>query len=453
MDRPSAPLELLAAAASPVYLIDSHWRLTLVNQALADWVEAPVEQLVGRRLAYHSEPLQDGAPNCLADLCPPPGAWLGEETRCVVEVQRADRRVRRRRFRFLTLLTSQNEPLGLLAWGEPRDLSPGEPTEPAGGSWSDELHRQVRQFRRERAAALALDPLIGSSTAARQAAALVQIALRSGCDLLVLGPPGSGQQRVACAVHYADRKNDAVLWRFDCVGLPLGELEHLLAKASPPCTLLAANIDHLGAESQQLLARTLDRQQGGVRLLATMDTHGPVGSGAPEQLPLDPSLAAKLSLRVCLPALAERLEDLPALAQLFVERENAAQPEGGKQLAGFDSAALQRLTSYAWPGDVAQLAVVVATAYATAKGPWITASDLPPTFRHSQVAAATRPAPPEPVDLDSLLRSVERELIDRAIEQAGGNRSEAARLLGMTRARLYRRIESFEADPASEGDP
>jgi DNA-binding NtrC family response regulator len=98
------------------------------------------------------------------------------------------------------------------------------------------------------------------------------------------------------------------------------------------------------------------------------------------------------------------------------------------------------LDAYAWPGNLDELARVVAEAHRRVEGPQVGAGDLPDRIRLAAEAAAYPPRPEETIVLDEFLAGVERELIRRALAQAKGNKAKAARLLGMTRPRLYRRL-------------
>ena len=102
---------------------------------------------------------------------------------------------------------------------------------------------------------------------------------------------------------------------------------------------------------------------------------------------------------------------------------------------------LDRLALYSWPGNVGQLALVLAEAHRAAAGPLIHERDLPRSFRLATEAQPSAPARSQPrIVLDDFLRQIERELIERALRQAKGNKSRAAKLLGTTRPRLYRRM-------------
>ncbi len=137
------------------------------------------------------------------------------------------------------------------------------------------------------------------------------------------------------------------------------------------------------------------------------------------------------------PPLASRPEDIAPLAQHFVEELNAA---GERQIGGFTSEALDRLAAYAWPGETIELADIVRSSYERAEGPLIGVGDLPKRLTYADDAQRHAPASLETIDLDRFLGEMERELLQRALAQAKGNKTIAARLLGLSRPRLYRRL-------------
>jgi DNA-binding NtrC family response regulator len=165
---------------------------------------------------------------------------------------------------------------------------------------------------------------------------------------------------------------------------------------------------------------------------------------------LHPLLAAAVgTLVIRLPPLAERREDIPLAIQLAVEELNA---ERKRQFRGFSPAAVDALVAYSWPGNLAELRRIVAEAVDRATAPEITLADLP--RRLDQAAAvARRPArADEPIVLAEFLTGIERQLIERALAQAKGNKARAARLLGLTRPRLYRRMVQLGLEAGTEQD-
>jgi DNA-binding NtrC family response regulator len=192
-----------------------------------------------------------------------------------------------------------------------------------------------------------------------------------------------------------------------------------------PGTLLLLEVDRLPAEAQQELAGFF--KLPGIEV-PTLATTGGSLSRLVRTGKFNSDLACALStLVITLPPLAKRSADVPLLAQFFLEEANA---DGGKQLSGFSTEALDRLCAYAWPRNVTELAEVVRQAHAAAAGPRVQLADLPPVVHHAAVAQARPRRAAAPIRLDEF----------RALVQARGNKTKAAQLLGIHRTRLIRRL-------------
>jgi two-component system response regulator FlrC len=149
---------------------------------------------------------------------------------------------------------------------------------------------------------------------------------------------------------------------------------------------------------------------------------------------------------VCLPPLRERRDDILTLAEAFLEELG---PSVGRPAAGIAKDAREALLAYPWPGNVRELRNVLERATILCDGGLVTSEHLPREVadRPAPVAAAAPIASdPAPVlDLDS----VDRAAIVNALAAAGKNRSQAARLLGITRQQLYHRLKKFGLEEAS----
>jgi len=124
----------------------------------------------------------------------------------------------------------------------------------------------------------------------------------------------------------------------------------------------------------------------------------------------------------------------------MLEDVNAA---GGPQFSGFRAEAMDQLVMYPWRGNFDELRTVIQQAARRATSPLIGPNDLPDALHHAARAAAHQRRAPEPIVLDQYLERIEAELIRRALKRSKGNRARAARLLGISRARLLRRIEQL----------
>jgi len=436
--------KLLNSVAQPIYVLDDEQTLVFCNRACLDWVGRTAEELQGRRCAYHSNPEVSGLEAVAAGLCPPPPAMAGREMSGTVACLAADGRLCRRRARFLPLLSDPEEVIGLVAVVDPEDLPESETAAAASPTEAARLHEQIRSFRHQAAARWSPDRLLGESPAMCRARAQIALAAGSEASVLVVGPPGSGRQHVAHSIHYARRGGSSgSLVPLACSVLGAELIRSTVAaladrRPSPEQpgrgTLLLNDADQLPAEVQAELAEVFSGKSFPLRLIAT--ARRPLLELPREGYRED--LAAVLSTVVIeLPPLSERRGDLPMLAQLFLEEANQ---RSTKQVAGFSPEALDRLDQYPWPGNVDELAQVVARAHQRAEGPQIGVADLPERIHLAADAAAHPRRSPETIVLDEFLGRIERELIRRAMARAKGNKTRAAKLLGMTRPRLYRRL-------------
>jgi DNA-binding NtrC family response regulator len=268
---------------------------------------------------------------------------------------------------------------------------------------------------------------------------------------VIAGPVGSGREHIARTIHVGDSPDTAgTLLPLACGSCDAESLQTAVfdflrrargQEAQEAGTILLLDADSLSGEAQSELQAFCRVPTFTVRTIATARSSLLQLAAQGEFLP---ELAHVLSpLLIELPAVRDRPEDIPLLAQRFVEDFNAL---GGKQLAGLNSAAMDRLASLPWAGNVEELVSVVHAACQNASGVWISESDLPPRVR-AVVSAGSHPRrPTEQIRLDEFLQEVERELIERAMKRARGNKAKAARLLGVSRPRLLRRLTQLGFD-------
>lgn len=440
---PSSDLvRLLDASTRPVYALDRERRIVFANAACRAWWDDA--DLLGQVCSYHSQPDEQGHVPLAGLLCPPPEAFLGQTCSAMVDLSRPEESGRAWSMLFVPLTgMGSSEVSGVVAIG----TAPAEGgNQPAVDDDADSrrLHACLQSFRARQRDRFQINRLVGETAAMRRVRAQVALAAGSQASVLIVGPPGSGRQHVARSIHYARPTESAgPLLPLACAALTAELLQASvrgLARTSPgqptkTATLVLADADQMPPEAQAELAGLLHYGELPIRIVSTArqplaDLTGPGRFRA--------DLACQLStLVVEIPSLVERMDDLPLLAQAFVEQENA---RGGKQLSGFTSAALDSLAEYRWPGNVDELERTVAEAHARAEGSQIQPRDLPARLPLASEALRLRPAAEKTIVLETFLAEIERELVERAMRRARGNKTKAARLLGMTRPRLYRRL-------------
>jgi len=179
-----------------------------------------------------------------------------------------------------------------------------------------------------------------------------------------------------------------------------------------------------------------------------------------DQMVADGTFRADLYFRLAvvpvkLPALRDRGDDIDLIADLCVSR---ARERTGRNIEGMDASARAALRSYRWPGNVRELAHLIERSVLLARRPKLAAADLrlpgapatksaastsTPAVAHVQAIAITKAVDIDTLDLKAALERLERQLIDRALDKASGNRTEAAALLGLNRTTLVEKLRKY----------
>jgi DNA-binding NtrC family response regulator len=443
--------KLLDDSVAPIYVLDDQRRIVFCNTACARWTRTKAQDLIGQQCVYHSPIDHSQSASIAAGLCPPPKVFSGQPQVAVVRSTGKDGRLVYRRGHFLPLGDGQDESAEVIAILAAQDCSA---VDPAPATESDALlHDQVHRFRMQLAGRFRPDSLIGNNPAIGRARTQIELARSVATSVLILGPGGSGKEHVAKAIHYG-RSEFGDLVPLACAVLEANLLRSTLRALALKSevtaketlgTLLLGDVDCMPLEVQADLYELLRANSLKMRVLATAarPLTTPISEGK-----FSLELACMLNtITIELPPLAERIEDLPLLAQAFLEEVNAG---ATKQVGGFSPEALDRLAAYAWPGNVDELAEIVRQSHERAQAGEVAARDLPDQIQWAADAASYPPRKDETIVLEEFLARVEKELITRAMRRAKGNKSKAAKLLGLTRPRLYRRLIQLGLEQAAE---
>lgn len=299
--------------------------------------------------------------------------------------------------------------------------------------------------------------------------AQVEVAAASTANVLIRGARGSGRSRVAKAIHYHVSGDwEIPLLPVQCDSLTddlwtrtLDRVRPARASGERP-TVLLENLEAMSAEHQALFLNAMQQNLVNARIVASIsaakwasadgkdDEVGNASDGA--QASIDSKLLNWIStIEMHIPRLIDRLEDLPILAQYFLEGCNR---NSSKQVGSLRGDALDLLALYSWPGELEQLREAIEAAHAACTAHVIVAADLPSILHQAAQAASHVRRKPEPIVLEELLAAIEKEAIERTLSETRGNKSEAAALLGMTRPRFYRRLVQLGMiSPEAAGDP
>jgi two-component system response regulator PilR (NtrC family) len=318
--------------------------------------------------------------------------------------------------------------------------------------------------------------ITGRSQAIKKTLDLVDRIATSRTSVLVTGESGTGKERVARRIHELSERAEKPFLVINCGALPenlmeselfghekgafTGASERTLGvfREADGGTVMLDEVGELPGPLQVKLLRVLQeravRPVGAakeipidVRLLAATnrDIENDVKSGAFRQ-----DLYYRINvIRVELPPLRERRDDIPLLAEEFIRRFSA---EMGKQLRGFTADAMRALMRYEYPGNVRELENVLERAATLAGSAMIGLGDLPEEL--SGLAGGATPQlltlPEDGCELDDVLREVERRLLLEALERTGGVRTQAAKLLGISFRSFRYRLEKQSLDAGDQ---
>lgn len=328
------------------------------------------------------------------------------------------------------------------------------------------LREEVKRLRIEAGRAPRFDTLVGGSAAMREVYDLIDRIADTDTTVLISGESGTGKEVVARAIHDHSRRRAGPFVAINCAAIPETLLESELfghtkgaftdARAAAPGLFVRAShgtlfLDEIGDMPlglQPKLLRVLQervvRPVGGheefpldVRVIAATnrDLESAVEEGRFRQ-----DLYYRINVvHVPLPPLRARPSDVLPLAQHFL---GIFASRTDKRVTGIAAPAAEKLAAYAWPGNVRELQNCMERAVALTRFEQIVADDLPEKirdYRRSHVLV-TSDDPSELVPLEE----VERRYIARVMEAVAGNKTAAARILGIDRKRLYRMLERLD---------
>jgi len=341
------------------------------------------------------------------------------------------------------------------------------------------LRHEVKRLRQVVDSMQGFSELVGESPVMHELKELLGRVTTSNASVLITGESGTGKEVVARLLHEQGPRRDGPFIAQNCAALP----EHLLeselfghvrgaftdAKADKPGLLVQANrgtlfLDEIGdmpVALQPKLLRVLEERKvrpiGGakqipfdVRLICA--THRDLEDAASHGH-FRSDLYFRINvIQLPLPRLRARGNDILLLAQYFLDRLAA---EAGKHVVGLSPHAAERLLSYRWPGNVRELRNAMERAVALTQHEHIVVSDLPQRIQ-SDTASPEIAMSLDPQELVSLVE-LEAQYIARVLQAVAGNRTTAARILGIDRSTLYKKvqrygIESVGRDPVESAD-
>jgi len=326
-----------------------------------------------------------------------------------------------------------------------------------------ELQQENRLLREQLQTRPGFGGLIGVSLKMQRVYKTIEKVSQHEYPVLILGESGTGKELVARSIHYSGPRKDRPFVPVDCSALVPTLIESELfgyvkgaftgalqakqglLEAAQGGTLFLDEIGDMPVDLQAKLLRALqerevkpvgstERRHINVRIIAATnrDLETAIRAGTFRQ-----DLYFRLNVvQVKLPALRDRKSDIPLLVTAFLEK--FSDPQGPVRTISED--AMRRLIAYDWPGNVRELENAIERAVALVSGPILHVADLPPNLQNP----TTERAPEKDEILP--LEEMERRAILRTLRETGGDKLSAARMLGIGKTTLYRKLKQYHME-------
>jgi two-component system, NtrC family, response regulator AtoC len=314
-----------------------------------------------------------------------------------------------------------------------------------------------------------LENIVGQSPVMKEIFETVQQVAPSPATVLIQGESGTGKELIAKAIHQLSPRSKGPMVTVHCAALPANLLESELFghekgaftgaherkigrfEQAQGGTLFLDEIGEIDATIQIKLLRFLGERtfervgssktlSADVRLIAATnkDLKAMVKAGT-----FRDDLFFRLKVvTIWLPPLRERVQDVPLLAGAFL-KELAR--DNNKTISGFEAAALEAMMNYNWPGNVRELRSAVEHAVVFCRKQQISLKDLPPEVRGG-FGQDGGPRSLTVADRQMTVQEAEKQLIIQALQDSDGNRTDAARKLGMSRRTLHRKLHKYQLE-------
>ena len=323
-----------------------------------------------------------------------------------------------------------------------------------GTSLSQKLHAEITSLRIEFRRRFSDQSFIGKCPAIRLALEQADLLKAANCGYSIVGPSGSGRRHLARLIHVAGVHSESSCVPLDCSLLTpdlvrdtLRSIRRLAAAHKTTShqtagTLLLLDADRCPREVQQLILENLTDEALGIRIVSTSES--PLQNSVDEGWLLPEFSRLFKSIEIRLPALHGRGSDIQLLTQHFIQDCQRSLQTSAEAIS---ADAMKELQFYRWPGNVRELQHVIAEACQNSFDQQLKIEDLPFSFNVG-MEAQKMPAVPEASQqsLDGILHRFEIDVIQKTLAACRNNKAEAARRLGLTRPKLYRRMKTLGID-------
>jgi len=339
-----------------------------------------------------------------------------------------------------------------------------------------DLSDEVVSLRQQLDKRYGITGIIGRSAAIEDILDQIRQVASARATVLITGESGTGKEVIARALHFSGHRREHPFVALNCSAFSEGVIENELFghergaftgadsrqigkfEQADKGTLFLDEVGELPLSIQVKLLRFLEEREftrlGGTQLIS-VDVRLIAATNSILELLVENSkfrqdLYYRLNVvRINVPPLRDRSEDIPLLADSFRTRFTE---ENQREILGFTPDAMSCMQRYSWPGNVRELRNLIESLVVTRRGPWIDSCDLPSEIRALGTAAPTVPKLGEIasgfVDMDT----VERLHIQQTLDSVKGNRTKAAQILGIGLRTLQRKIKRYNLDQARDSE-
>lgn len=428
---------ILESISDGVFTVDHQWRIMSFNKAAEKITGIPREEAIGRHCweVFRSNMCEDA---CALKRTMKEGTSLTNTSTYIVN--------------------SEKKRIPITVSTSPLTSKTGEVL---GGVETFRDHSLVEALRKRLDDRFQIGDIVSRSNAMHEILSILPMVAESGSTVLLEGETGTGKELLARAIHDASPRKDSPFVAINCSALPDTLLESELfgyksgaftnaVKDKPGYfavtdggTILLDEIGDTSSAFQVKLLRVLEEQafvplgavkkvKSNARVIAATnrDLSDLVAGGEFRQ-----DLFYRINVvRMCLPPLRERKEDIPLLVEHFIEKMNMMR---GKAISGIDTEVLQILMCHDYPGNIRELENIIEHAFVLCNAGPIQARHLPGGFSTHHLS------PSEQATLTNTLNSTETVAIMNALKRNSYNRLAAAKELGMHKSTLFRKIKKL----------
>ena len=442
---------VLTETDSAVCLLDPDGRVRFVSAGFTEWTGWEAKNVEGLLCDAAVSDEASAVEWLTASLAVPAVAANGKSVSVRSHIPGSSGALLTCRLTYIPIM-ERSEVQRMLIFVEPDSRSRATPV-----SASQQLHAELTAVRLEFRRRFSAGSYIGRNNSVRLALEQANLLKDSATGYTILGPPGCGRRHLAKLIHVSGSHSERSCVAIDCRLLTTNQLiqtmDSLRIAADAPGpgvhrttgTLILNDAELCPVEVQQWIVDNIQTWSGPVRLAAVCEISMDDAESQPWIIPEFRDLFAAVTIR--LPPLHLRGDDVALLAQHFVNESRRLEKTSAE---GMSSEVTAQLQFYHWPGNVRELRQVVFAACQACFQEQIQTLDLPFSFRTGMDSQQMmQPALQNPHSLEDLICEYEKSVLSNTLLACRGNKAEAARRLGLTRPKLYRRLTALGLESES----